>query len=72
MHILCVMETDPQIASLEQMAKDAKLNMSAVLNEAGVAPSTWFRWRHRGVEPKIGTLRRVQTVIEREAARHAA
>lgn len=59
---------DPQIEALEKLAGEAKLNMADVLREAEVAPSTWFRWRRKGVEPKVRTLRRVQAAIERGAA----
>jgi len=59
------MEIDPQIAAIEERAKAAELPMAPILRDAGVAATTWWRWRNDGVEPKLGTLRRVEEALER-------
>lgn len=66
------MEADPEIVVLEQLAKSAALNMSDVLRTAGVSQSTWFRWRLKGVEPRVGTLRRVREAITEATASQVA
>lgn len=66
-----VMQADPQVRVLEQRAKEAKLNMAAVLRAAGVSPSTWFRWCNRGLIPNLGTLRKVELAIN-DAVNEAA
>jgi predicted transcriptional regulator len=59
------MEVDPQITAIEQRAKDAGVKMASVLRDAGVAATTWWRWREGTVEPKLGTLRKVEAALER-------
>lgn len=63
---------DPQILDIEQRAKAASVQMAPVLREAGVAATTWWRWRNDGVEPKLGTLRRVREALEAHLAARSA
>lgn len=62
------MEAHPEIIALERMATDASLNMTQVLTAAEVNPSTWYRWRRHGMEPKLRTLRRVEAAIREAVA----
>lgn len=62
------MDTAPEITEIEKRAADAKIVMAAVLRDAGCAASTWWRWRHGGVEPKLGTVRRVREALDRRIA----
>lgn len=59
------MDVDPQIIEIERRAKAADVQMAPVLRDAGVAATTWWRWRNDGVEPKLGTLRRVREALDR-------
>jgi len=59
------MQVDPQISDIEDRAKAAGLQMAPILRDADVAATTWWRWRSGGVEPKLGTLRRVREALER-------
>lgn len=58
------MQIDPQVIDLAQRAKAANVRMSDVLAECGVAVSTWWRWRERGADPKLTTLRRLQAALD--------
>lgn len=62
------MQVDPQILELERRASRAQLPMAPILRDAGVAATTWWRWRHDGVEPKLSTLRRVREALDRKIA----
>jgi predicted transcriptional regulator len=63
------MDTAPEIVEIEKRAADAKVVMAGVLRDAGCAASTWWRWRHGGVEPKLGTVRRVRDALEKQIGR---
>lgn len=65
------MDIDPQILELERRASEAQVPMAPVLRDAGVAATTWWRWRNDGVEPKLGTVRRVREALERRLATQA-
>lgn len=65
-------EVDPQIRELEALAKSANVKMTAVLTDVGVAPTTWWRMRKGLVEPKIGTLRKVQDALARHLSERDA
>lgn len=62
----------PEVIEIEQRAKDAKLTMASILAEVGVAQSTWWRWREGGVEPRLGTLRKVSHALDRRLAELSA
>lgn len=36
--------------------KDELLPLSAVLDELGITRASWYRWRNRGVGPKVHKL----------------
>lgn len=50
----------PEVIEVENLAADAKLAMAPILRAVGVSPTTWWRWRHGGVGPRIATLRKVR------------
>lgn len=58
----------PEVITVENRAKAAGIAMAPILAEVGVAPSTWWRWREGGVEPRIGTLRKVAHALDRRIA----
>lgn len=73
LHILCFMQSPaPEVIEVEQRAKGAGITMASVLAEVGVAQSTWWRWREGGVEPRLGTLRKVAHALDRRIALTAA
>lgn len=58
----------PEVIEVEQRARAAGLTMASVLEAVGVAPATWWRWRKGGVEPRVGTLRKVSHELSRRIA----
>lgn len=58
------MQIAPEVSELEALAKAAKIPMTRALARAGVANSTYFRWRHEGAEPLAKTVRKVRAAIE--------
>ena len=73
MHNLPPMQTvDPQITDIEDRAKAAKIPMTAILTDADVQASTWWRWRHAKAEPRLATLRKVRQALETRLAEQAA
>ena len=73
LHTLSAMQAPaPEVIEIEQRAKDAKLTMASILAEVGVAQSTWWRWREGGVEPRLGTLRKVSHALDRRIAEQSA
>jgi hypothetical protein len=52
----------PEVREIEALAEDAAVPMSRVLARAGVALTTYWRWRH-GSEPKVHTIRKLKEVI---------
>lgn len=59
---------DPQVIEIQRRAEAASLDMAPVLADAGVAASTWYRWRTGKVGPNLSTLRRVQDALDRKLA----
>lgn len=55
-------------------ARAARLNvkLSAVVDEAGVDYSTWWRWRKGETSPTVKTLMQVQAVLDKLEAQAAA
>lgn len=69
LHIIAGMAVPaPEVIEVEQRAKCAGLTMASILAEVGVAQSTWWRWREGGVEPRVGTLRKVRHALDRRIA----
>lgn len=63
---------DDPIAQLEADCAERDLKVSAVLREARVSPSTYWRWRNDGLEPRAGTVRKLRSAFERLTAQDAA
>lgn len=55
---------DPEIEKLEIRASKLRLRMTHVLAANGIAPSTWWRWRHGKAAPRPSKLREVARAIE--------
>ena len=66
------MNIAPEVIELEQLAQRVAVPMSAALKRAGVASTTYWRWRHGGKEPLTGTIRKVRAAITELAERAAA
>lgn len=55
---------------IEVMAWHAELTISDMCKRAGIAPSTWWRWRRGKTEPTLGVYRRiVAAVVDAEKRR---
>lgn len=65
------MEVAPEVRDLEQLARTSNVSMSRALAKAGVAKSTYWRWRYDGKEPLTGTVRKVRAAIQ-ELSRQSA
>jgi DNA-binding XRE family transcriptional regulator len=59
------------IDDLESSARLAGFKMPAVCKEAGVAPTTYTRWKKRKVEPKLSTANKLTAALERLKRRQA-
>lgn len=66
------MNIAPEVIELEQLAQRVAVPMSQALKRAGVASTTYWRWRHEGKEPLTGTIRKVRAAITELAERAAA
>lgn len=67
------MTHDP-LASLERRALDAGIPVRRLAEAAGIAPSTWTRWKSRKHSPNLSTLMAVEAALVRlqaDAARAA-
>lgn len=62
------MEIAPEVRELEQLARSAKIPITRALARAGVANSTYWRWRHEGQDPQASSLRKVREAIQELAA----
>lgn len=65
------MNVAPEVIELEQLAQRVAVPMPLALKRAGVAVSTYWRWRHGGKEPLTGTIRKVRAAINDLAERAA-
>jgi hypothetical protein len=54
-----------EITSIETRAKTAGVRMGDVLRRAGLAYTTWTRWKH-GADPQLSNLRKVEGALEAE------
>jgi hypothetical protein len=69
LHILGGMITiAPEVIAVEEAAARHGIRMADVLDGVGVAQSTWWRWRHKGIEPHLKTLRKVRSELDRVVA----
>lgn len=53
------------IRSIEAQVEAAGLSMTAFLAQAGIARTTWWRWRAGRGKPNMATWNRVQAVRHR-------
>jgi transcriptional regulator with XRE-family HTH domain len=58
----------PEVIAVEEAAARHGIRMADVLDGVGVAQSTWWRWRHKGIEPHLKTLRKVRSELDRVVA----
>jgi hypothetical protein len=58
------MDIAPEVLELEDMAERANVPLGKALRRAGVASSTYWRWRHDGKEPLTRTVRKIRAAIE--------
>jgi len=73
LHILSAMQqVAPEVIALEKDANDHGVVMAHVLAAAEVVPSTWFRWRNKGIEPRMATFRKVRHELDRLIAANDA
>lgn len=61
------MQVTETIADMDARLKAAGVSASEVCREAGVARSTWTRWKSGEVAPNTATLSRVSEVVDRLA-----
>lgn len=54
---------DPTCDDLERMASLVGVPMPVALAHAGIAHTTWWRWRTERVAPRASTLKKLQLVI---------
>jgi hypothetical protein len=54
-----------EIISIETRARSAGLRMGDVVKRAGLAYSTWTRWK-LGSDPQLSHLRRVEEALDAE------
>lgn len=57
---------------VEKLAAAAGKSMAEVCREAGVAPSTFTRWKAGQTEPTLGVYRRLVAVVSPAPASEAA
>jgi len=60
------------IAELEQSAAVAGVEMREALVEAGIATTTFSRWRAGSFDPRMSSIRRLQEAIAAVAKRKRA
>lgn len=58
------MQIAPEVRELEELAGEANIPITRALARAGVANSTYFRWKHEGAEPLAKTVRKVRAALE--------
>lgn len=52
-------------ATQEKELQAAGIRIADVLERAGVDRSSWTGWKHRGISPRLSTLKRVQEEIDK-------
>lgn len=65
------MQIAPEVRELEDLAEKVSVNIFDALAKAGVASSTYWRWRHDGKEPLTATVRRVRAAINELSGQNA-
>lgn len=64
--------TKELLDKIEERAARLNVKLSAVVAEAGVDYSTWWRWRKGETSPTVKTLMQVQAVLDKLEALAAA
>lgn len=62
----------PEVIELELLADRVAVPMTKALRRAGVAHTTYWRWKNDGKEPLAATLRKVRSAITELAEERAA
>jgi hypothetical protein len=62
------MSIAPEVLELEELARQREVPLPRALRLAGVASSTYWRWRHDGKEPLTKTVRKIRAAIDELAA----
>ena len=57
------MQIAPEVIELEELARSLDVHLPRALRRAGVADSTYWRWRHDGKEPLTTTVRKIRAAI---------
>ena len=57
-----------EVTEIEESAKAAGLLMTTVLAKAGVPYTAWWRWKHRSVDPRTSSLRKIREAIQEMSA----
>ena len=60
-----------EIVAIEAAAKRADLAMGEILRDAGVNPSTWWRWKRGKVDPGLSLFRRVEAALAARLNNHS-
>jgi transcriptional regulator with XRE-family HTH domain len=58
------MTSDP-LADLESRARVAGISIRRLADEAGIAPSTWVRWKSGQHSPNLRKIRAVEAALQR-------
>lgn len=56
-------EVAPEVYEVEALAAAAGVAMPIVLSQAGVALTTYWRWKNARVDPQTKTIRKLKAVI---------
>lgn len=54
-------------ADVERLAGEARMSMAEVCRRAGIAQSTFTRWKANRTEPSIGVYRRIVAALRPDA-----
>lgn len=66
------MEIAPEVIELEQLAARVGVSFPAALKKAGLAHTTYPRWKNEGREPSTRTIRKLRAAIAELAEERAA
>lgn len=64
--------TKELLDNIEARAEKLNVKLSAVVTEAGVDWSTWWRWRSTTTSPTVKKLMQIQAVLDKLEAPAAA
>ena len=59
----CLMDTTSVVEALEAQAREAGKSISEVCRQAGVARSTFTRWKSGSHEPNMRTIQKISDVL---------